>query len=123
MAVLAGASELAGGLFLALGFLTPLAGAGVIGIMVNAMVTAHSGNGPWAAKGGWELELTYAVVAAAVVFTGPGRYSLDHVFDWALAGTGRGIAAAVVGVYAALIVLAMRALAREGMHSTLGQAT
>ncbi len=123
MAVLAGVSELAGGVFLAVGFFTPLAGAAVVGIMVNAIVAAHSGNGPWAVHGGWELELTYAVVAAGVAFTGPGRYSLDHAFDWALTGTAWGITTAVVGIYAALIVLAVRALGRDGMRSTLGQAS
>ena len=122
LAVLAGLSELVGGLFLTLGLLTPLASAAIMGTMVNAIVAARLGKGPWAAKGGWELELMYTAVAAAVAFTGPGSYSLDRAFGWTLAGNHWGVAAAVVGMYAAFFVLVIRAFGREGIDSGLRQA-
>jgi putative oxidoreductase len=52
-AVIAGLSEAGGGAMLALGFLTPLAGAAVIGVMLNA-ASSLRGRGPWAINGGWE---------------------------------------------------------------------
>jgi putative oxidoreductase len=124
LAVLAGLSEFVGGLLLALGFLTPLAGAAIVGMMVNAIFATRLGKGPWAMNGGWELELTYAVVAAATPFTGPGRYSVDRAFGWMLAGNGWGVAATLVGIGVAVVILGVRAAARgrEGVGSELRQA-
>ena len=51
-ALLAGVVELGGGLLVALGFLTPLAAAIVIGVMVVAALTAHVGRGFFISKGG-----------------------------------------------------------------------
>ncbi len=121
MAVLAGLSEFVGGLLLALGLLSPLGAAAIVGTMVNAIAATHLGNGPWVTNRGWELELTYAVVAAAIAFTGPGRYSLDHALGWTLDGNGWGLAAAVVGGYAAYIVLGIRAFRREGIGGGVEQ--
>ncbi len=90
--------------------------------MVNAIVAARLGNGLWATNRGWELELTYAVVAAAIAFTGPGRYSLDHALGWRLDGNGWGVAAAVVGLYAAYIILGIRAFRREAIGGGMHQA-
>ncbi len=122
MAVLAGLSEFVGGLLLAFGLLTPLASAAIIGTMLNTIVAVHVGKGPWAMKGGWELELTYAVVAATVAFAGPGRYSLDRAFGWGLAGNGWGAAAAVVGFYTAFVIIGIRAFRREATDRGLRQA-
>ena len=71
MAVLVGLAELAGGLGLALGLLTPLSAAVVIGTMAVAVWT-HSSNGLWSTSGGYELPLVNAVAAAALAFTGAG---------------------------------------------------
>src|ERR1051326_4370100 len=54
---LAGSTEAVAGLLLALGLLTPLAAAGVIGVMLNAAVSTHLRNGLWNTKGGIELAL------------------------------------------------------------------
>lgn len=62
-AQLAGATEAAGGVALALGLATPVAGAGVIGTMITAVRTVHGKNGPWVTEGGWEYN---AVLIAAV---------------------------------------------------------
>lgn len=112
MALLGGLGEFVGGLYLAFGFLTPLGAAAVIGVMVNAIVAVHLGKGPWATNGGWELPLTNATVAGALAFTGPGRWSLDHAFDWNLAGNGWGFAAVVGGLVAAAGALYVRTTGR-----------
>ena len=108
MAFLAGLGEAAGGALLTLGLLNPLGVAAVIAVMLNVIVAAHFGKGPWASQGGWELPGLYAASAAGLGFSGPGRYSLDRLFGWHLAGNAWGLAAFVVGVVAASVVLVGR---------------
>ncbi len=76
-ALMAASTELGGGLLLAAGFLTPLAAAGFVGVMIVAAWT-HKDNGFFIVKDGWEYNLVLAVVAIGVATMGPGRYSLDH---------------------------------------------
>ncbi|HLV67454.1 MAG TPA: DoxX family protein [Polyangiaceae bacterium] len=66
------ASELVGGLLLALGFFTRPAATLVLVTMLTAAFKAHGGE-PFARK---ELALAYAVVALVLLITGPGRHSL-----------------------------------------------
>ena len=80
MAVTAGMAELVGGLLLAVGFLTPFAGAAVVGTMVVA-ASVHRTNGVWATAGGYELALLYGVVGLALATAGPGEASVDAWFD------------------------------------------
>ena len=54
-AVLAGVTETVSGALLVLGFLTPIAVAGIVGVMLNAIVAVHWPNGVWNANGGFEL--------------------------------------------------------------------
>jgi putative oxidoreductase len=63
-AIIAGASEAGGGVLLAAGLATPLAGAAITGTMVQAIRTVHGKNGPWVTNGGWEYN---AVLIAAVI--------------------------------------------------------
>ncbi|WP_328690542.1 DoxX family membrane protein [Streptomyces caniferus] len=105
-ACLAGVSELLGGLGLAVGLLTPLAAAALIGVMINAMATSAS-QGLWAMTGGIEYPLTIAVVALAVAATGPGRFALDRPFRWGHGGLGSAAFALVAGGVGAAIVLAL----------------
>jgi putative oxidoreductase len=86
MAVIAGLCEFGGGLLLAAGFLTPLAGLVLATVMLNAIATVKWSRGFF--EPGFELDLTYLTVAIAVVATGPGRLSLDHAFGWAEDITG-----------------------------------
>jgi putative oxidoreductase len=106
MVYLAAANECVGGLLLVLGVATPLATAMLVGNLTVACVP-NLANGLWAARGGYEVALLYAAMAAVVGFTGSGRYSVDGVVglsypQWA------GIAALVVGLLATLPILARR---------------
>ncbi|WP_370267975.1 DoxX family protein [Streptomyces sp. V4I8] len=78
MAVVAGLSELIGGLGLALGLVTPLAGAAIVGVMLNVLaVKWGSGYFMNDKDGGLEYELLILASAAALTLTGPGRVSCD----------------------------------------------
>lgn len=103
MAIVAGATEAGCGLLLTLGLFTPLAAAGIIGVMINAAVTAHADNGLWSTNGGYEYNLVLATAAAALAFTGPGSLALDQT-----GGPVWGLAAIALAVLTALPVLALR---------------
>ncbi|MEW1825940.1 DoxX family membrane protein [Streptomyces sp. NPDC088196] len=92
-------TEVAAGVLLILGLLTPLACAAVISVMLVAGLLAHRPNGFFVFKDGYEYVLTLAVVALALAVLGPGRWSVDHAAGIDLTSwTGGGIAlgAAVV---------------------------
>nr|WP_243408102.1 DoxX family protein [Frankia canadensis] len=74
-AVIAALSETLGGIGLALGLLTPLATAAILGTMINAM--AIRWDGAFFAPKGIEYEILIAMVAVALALTGPGRHSVD----------------------------------------------
>lgn len=107
-AALAGLSETVGGLLIAAGLATPLGAAAVIGVMVAAAVFVHGRHGLFAQNGGFELPLIYAAAAAAIAFTGPGAYSLDHALGWSLHSTGWALGAIALGVATAGLVGAAR---------------
>jgi putative oxidoreductase len=105
MAAVAGISEAAGGLLLALGLFTPLAGAIVVGTLLVA-ASVHLDKGLWGTNGGYELALVYAVIAAVLALAGPGAASLDNAFgivdEWS---TGLGLAAIGAGLLGAAVVV------------------
>jgi putative oxidoreductase len=80
---LASLTELAAGALLVLGLLTPLAAAGVIGVMTVAWAINHRGNGFFIFRPGegWEYVMTLAIVALALSTIGPGAWSLDDALD------------------------------------------
>ena len=75
----AAGTEIAAGLGLALGLLTPVPAAGFVALMLVAAWTVHRANGFFIVKEGWEYNLILAVAAVAIAGTGAGRYSLDHL--------------------------------------------
>ena len=75
---LAATTEIAAGLGLTLGLLTPVPAAGFVALMLVAGWTVHRANGFFIVKEGWEYNLILAVAAAAVAGIGAGRLSLDY---------------------------------------------
>ncbi len=104
---LAAATEIGAGLLLAVGLLTPLASAGVIGIMVVAIVVAHAKVGffVFLPNQGWEYCATIAVGALAVGTTGPGDWALDNTFGLSFDGWSGSVIAVVVGIGGAVVQL------------------
>ncbi|WP_411102702.1 DoxX family membrane protein [Streptomyces sp. cmx-4-9] len=102
MAVLAGLTETLGGLALALGLLTPLAAAALVGTLVNAL--AVHGTGSFFAPKGMEYELLLTAGAAALGLTGPGRYAVDRLLP--VLRTPR----PALGAFAVLLGLALGAV-------------
>ncbi|MFB7505612.1 DoxX family protein [Streptomyces broussonetiae] len=76
-AVVAGASQIGAGLFLAAGLLTPLAAMAAMGVMTVAG-TVKWPKGLWVQNDGYEYPMVLVVVSGALSLTGPGRWSLDH---------------------------------------------
>lgn len=81
----AASTEMAAGLGLAAGLLTPVCAAGFVALMFVAAWTVHRKNGFFIVKEGWEYNLVLAAAAVAVAALGAGRYSLDHLL---FAGSG-----------------------------------
>lgn len=76
--VMAALTELAGAALLLTGFLFPLGATMILATMIVAIASLWP-KGVWGHLGGYEVALTYSVVMVALLFTGPGAYSLDHV--------------------------------------------
>ena len=110
MALVTGLTETGAGLLLAAGLATPLAGAAIMGVMLNAIVSAKFRQGLF---GGYELDLLYATVGATAAFVGAGAYSVDrvihdHVSRWTLSGWRYGVGAIALALVSGLITLASR---------------
>jgi putative oxidoreductase len=97
-AALAGIAETVGGLLLAVGLLTPLAAAALIGVMVVAAGSVHWGKGFFLQTGGFEYNLVLTAGALAVAFTGPGAISLDRLLGISWSGTSWGLVALLLGL-------------------------
>jgi putative oxidoreductase len=102
------ASEFIGGVLLIFGLFTPFAAASVIGVMVVAIAVAHLKSGFFNTNGGYEFNLVLIAAAAALAFTGPGRFSFDNAFDLGLRGIVWGFAAIALGGLGAALTLATR---------------
>ena len=103
-------TELTAGLLFALGLLTPLAAAGLVGLMTVTILVDHRFNGFFVFRKGEGIEyvLVLAVAAASIAATGPGQASLDHAFGWDDRNGWTSLAlAAGIGVGAALLQVAI----------------
>ncbi len=78
--------EMGGGVSVALGFLTPLGAAGILGAMFMAAFKTHWKNGFFATKGGYEYPLAMLFVSIAIGIAGPGAYALDTILNLAYPG-------------------------------------
>ena len=107
---LASLTEVAGGIALVLGLLTPLGGAAVVGVMLVAWITNHRGNGFFIFRPGegWEYVMTLTLVGFAIAVVGPGEWSLDEALDIRtdLAGTTGLLIALLAGAGGAALLLA-----------------
>jgi putative oxidoreductase len=107
----AASGEFVGGLLVAVGLFGPIGPAIMLSVMIVAAVSVHWRHGVFAASNGIEVPLLYAAGAAALVLTGPGRYSLDGVLGVASVWTpGLDWLALAIGVAGAAASLAMRRL-------------
>lgn len=74
----AASTEMAAGIGLAVGLLTPVPAAGFVALMLVAAWTVHRANGFFIVKEGWEYNLVLAASAVAIATLGAGRLSLDY---------------------------------------------
>ena len=105
---LASGTEIGAGVLLVLGLITPLAAAGVVGVMVVAWITNHLGNGFFIFRPGegWEYVMTLTVVGLALGALGPGSWSLDDALGLDdLAGTDGLVLTAGLGLGGAAALL------------------
>jgi putative oxidoreductase len=100
----AATTEMAAGIGLAIGLLTPVPAAGFVALMLTAAWTVHRKNGFFIVKEGWEYNLILAVAAVAIAGLGAGKFSLDYalfygtgVWDY-VHGWGGLVVAAVLGL-------------------------
>jgi putative oxidoreductase len=105
-ALVSGATETGGGALLTLGLFTPLAAAGLTGVMATAVKTVHLPNGPWVANGGWEYNAVLAAALLAITEVGPGKASLDHKLGIHLSGRVVALAELAAGAGGAAAILA-----------------
>jgi putative oxidoreductase len=104
---IAATTEIGAGVMLAAGVLTPFAAAGMIGVMIVAIVVAHWKVGFFIFKPnqGWEYCASIAVAAWAIATVGPGEASLDHALDIDWGTWGAAIIAAALGIGGAVAQL------------------
>ncbi len=102
-------AEMSCGLLLIAGFLTTLASAGAIAVMLVALWTVHRKNGFFifnANGGGVEFVATIAVASLVLGTIGAGSWSLDHRLNLLHWDLGRNLlVTSVVGVGAAVLQL------------------
>ncbi len=100
--------EIVAGVLLIVGLLTPLAAAGVVGVMVVAWITNHRTNGFFIFRPGegWEYVMNLTVAGIALSALGAGELSLDHVLEIDLAGSTGLLIGLVAGVGGGVALLA-----------------
>jgi len=105
-------TEIGAGALLVLGLLTPVAAAGVVGVMLVAWITNHARNGFFIFRPGegYEYVMTLTLVGLVIAVLGPGGWSLDHAAGlqvhlvgwtglWIALGAGGGGALALLAGY------------------------
>ncbi|MFC4048722.1 DoxX family protein [Actinomadura syzygii] len=110
MAAVAATLETGCGLALVAGLATPAAAATAVGVMLVAC-SLHVPNGLWESRKGVELPVLFAAAALGLLFTGPGRVSIDH-----LAGIGALDLRVTFLLLAVVLVGVAATLARRAAH-------
>jgi putative oxidoreductase len=104
-------AELGGGLLLAVGLLTPLAVAALVGQSVVIILKSHLPRGFWNRDNGFEFPLALAAGIVAIGLIGPAGISLDAALGIAPTDTVRMLAIAI-GAIGGGVALAVAALAK-----------
>jgi putative oxidoreductase len=120
-ALLAGLSEVIGGLSLGAGILTPVGTILVGAVMTTAILTAHARNGIWNHEGGFEFPFLLLALAFVISALGAGSYSINHWLsvsnwagiDWSMSDVARAAVALAIGVGAGLATVLLGYLARS----------
>jgi putative oxidoreductase len=108
-AIAAASTELGAGVLLVLGLLTPLAAAGLMALMIVAIVTVHIHNGFFVFYKGQGVEYCLAIAVMTLVpgTFGAGRFSLDNAFKIMTWSNGANfVLTIVVGIAGAFLQLA-----------------
>ena len=99
----AGGTELAAGALAVLGLFTPLAAAGMLGLLANMIRLAWPIG--FFGAGGYEFPLVLAAGAFTLLFAGPGRMSLDRPTPWYRRPVLNGFLFLIIAAAAAVVVL------------------
>jgi putative oxidoreductase len=105
-ALVSALTELVGGMFLAVGFLTPLVAAILVAQAIVIIGQVHLGNGFFNAKSGFEFPLLLGLGAAAVGLGGPSGVSVDAALGLLVDPMTR-VLLLLAGVVAGLVALAI----------------
>ena len=105
---LASLTELAAGLGLVVGLLTPLAAGACAGVMLVALITNHRKNGFFIFRPGegYEYVLNLFVACIAIGALGAGDWSLDNAVGFSLHGMAGFWTALAIGVGGTVLLLA-----------------
>ncbi len=119
---LASLTELGAGAMLILGFLTPLASGGVVGVMLVALITNHLKNGFFIFRPGegYEYVLTLLLTGIAIAGIGAGQWSIDDSIDSVWLFGWKGLLTALVaggGGAIALLVVFWRPVKKDASAS------
>ena len=109
-ALMAATTEVGVGALLIIGLLTPLACAGLVSLMIVAIVTVHWKNGFFVFNAGQGIEYCLMIAAMGIVLggLGAGRFSIDHVAKiWTFRPSIGLAVAAGLGIGVALLQLAI----------------
>ena len=112
-AAISAAAELVGGLALAVGFLTPLAAAALVGQSLVIIFAAHWSRGFFNRDNGYEFPLALVSAVVATLLLGPGAVSLDAAIGFDLAPETR-IGLVALGVVGGALTLAVPRLFAAG---------
>jgi putative oxidoreductase len=121
----AATAEFFGGVAIALGIVTPIAAAALIGVMTAAVLTVHLKNGFFNTNQGYEFNLILAAALFALSGVGAGAWSLDDALNidmtgaaWALGALGVGIVGGLAAVIGGRLVSRERGGHEHGHPST-----
>jgi putative oxidoreductase len=110
------AAELLGGIFLAIGFLTPFAAALLVAQTTVIILQVHLAKGFWVAKGGIEFALQLGIGALALGLLGRGALSLDGALGWSFA-VGTRVDLLIAGLIAGVFTIAIPRLTNRTAHA------